>query len=151
MILLQAYWKQLAGAALLVIVFGGGYYNGYQHEKIKFDNFKLQVDAVAKVAESHTKEVVQNQKTISEDITRSYANAVTNLNDYYAKHPVIKRVQDTPASSSTVPKIPYTTTSTNDTTESTSIDSAGITLDCAQDVLQLLSLQKWIVEQKGNN
>ena len=154
MILLLQYWKQIAIGALLGIIFLGGYYEGHEHEKRAFDAFKLQTKVVANVAERHTKQVVDNQQKITEDVTKGYSNAVTNINAYYAKHPAIKWLHDTKTSGGDLPTISSTTARIDEAAKGVSIDTVGITLasplDCASDVLQLINLQKWIVEQ-GNN
>ena len=155
MILLAQYWRQIAGFALLGVIFLGGYYEGHEHEKRAFDAFKLQTEVVAKVAEQHTKQVVDNQQKITEDVTKGYSNAVTNINAYYAKHPAIKWMHDTKTSSSDLPTISSSTARIDEAAKVDSINTTGITLasplDCASDVLQLLNLQKWIVEQNNND
>jgi hypothetical protein len=42
-----AYWKQLAIAGSLVLLFSVGYYKGYSAEKAKFDAFKAEVRVLA--------------------------------------------------------------------------------------------------------
>ena len=137
------YWKQLALAFAVLLVFTFGYYKGYSNQKEKFDAFKLQVEVNAKIQKDKNELLVKKQIQITDNVTKEYADAVKKLNAYYAAN----RMHNNP-SSSRVSEISTSTSSVNGKTESNLSSSTGnATLDCASDVLQLLYLQEWIKNQ----
>ena len=137
------YWKQLALAFAVLLVFTFGYYKGYSNQKEKFDAFKLQVEVNAKIQKDKNKLLVKKQIQITDNVTKEYADAVKKLNAYY----VTNRMHNN-TSSSRVSEISTSTSSVNGKTESNLSSSTGnSTLDCASDVLQLLYLQEWIKNQ----
>jgi hypothetical protein len=149
MTLLLTYWKQFAALALFL----AGVYLGYSYEHAKFETFVAKVETQAKVAEALVAEKEKRQKAISENITKEYANAVKKLTAHYKSHPVRVFVNNT--SGSEVSNVSNTSSGVNEATESFVPNSNGsqdigqVMLDCSQDVLQLLFLQKW-VEEQGN-
>lgn len=146
---LMTYWKQIAIVATFLLSFGFGYYKGYVSQKAEFDLFKMQVKVNADLQREKNEQLLKKQKQISENITKEYADAVKKLNSYYAKHPRIKWMQHTNASTSRMSENTSTTTATDGKTESNLPDTTGnIAIDCASDVLQLLYLQDWIKSQK---
>ena len=137
------YWKQLALAFAVLLVFTFGYYKGYSNQKEKFDAFKLQVEVNAKIQKDKNELLVKKQIQITDNVTKEYADAVKKLNAYY----VTNRMHNN-TSSSRVSEISTSTSSVNGKTESNLSSSTGnSTLDCASDVLQLLYLQEWIKNQ----
>lgn len=137
------YWKQLALAFAVLLVFTFGYYKGYSNQKEKFDAFKLQVEVNAKIQKDKNELLVKKQIQITDNVTKEYADAVKKLNAYY----VANRMHNNPTSSQ-VSEISTSTSSVNGKTESNLSSSTGnSTLDCASDVLQLLYLQEWIKNQ----
>lgn len=137
------YWKQLALAFAVLLIFTFGYYKGYSNQKEKFDAFKLQVEVNAKIQKDKNELLVKKQTKITDNVTKEYADAVKKLNAYYAAN----RMHNNP-SSSRVSEISTSTSSVNGKTESNLSSSTGnSTLDCASDVLQLLYLQEWIKNQ----
>jgi hypothetical protein len=89
--LLGTWWiKPLAIGLAIIGLYGTGYYKGYQHEKVTFDNYKVTVASLATVVEEHNKIVMQEQKQITSNVVTSYADSVKRINDYYAKNPTIK-------------------------------------------------------------
>lgn len=133
------YWKQLAIAFLIVFVFSFGYYKGYSNQKEKFDAFKLQIEANAKVQKDKNELLVKKQEQITDNVTKEYADAINKLNAYYAN-----RMHNN-SSSSTMPQIPSSSNTTNGETES---NLSSTLRDCALDVTQLLYLQKWIKDNQ---
>ncbi len=137
------YWKQLALAFAVLLVFTFGYYKGYSNQKEKFDAFKLQVEVNAKIQKDKNELLVKKQIQITDNVTKEYADAVKKLNAYY----VTNRMHNN-TSSSRVSEISTSTSSVNGKTESNLSSSTwNATLDCASDVLQLLYLQEWIKNQ----
>lgn len=137
------YWKQLALAFAVLLVFTFGYYKGYSNQKEKFDAFKLQVEVNAKIQKDKNELLVKKQIQITDNVTKEYADAVKKLNAYY----VANRMHNNPTSSR-VSEISTSTSSVDGKTESNLSSSTGnSTLDCASDVLQLLYLQEWIKNQ----
>ena len=137
------YWKQLALAFAVLLVFTFGYYKGYSNQKEKFDAFKLQVEVNAKIQKDKNKLLVKKQIQITDNVTKEYADAVKKLNAYY----VTNRMHNN-TSSSRVSEISTSTSSVDGKTEGNLSSSTGnATLDCASDVLQLLYLQEWIKNQ----
>lgn len=139
---LMMYWKQLAIVFVVIFAFGSGYYKGYSGQKAKFDAFKAQVEANAKIQKEKNELLLKKQTQITQEVTKEYKNAVDKLNSYYANRVRLS------TSSSRVSENAKTTSSTDGKTESNLSSSTGnTTLDCASDVLQLLYLQNWIKQQ----
>jgi len=137
------YWKQIVIVASTAIIFVFGYYEGYSHEKRAYDTFKSLTEANAHIQEEKNAALVKNQHTISENITKEYAHAVDSLKSYYSNRPV-KWLPVSPASSQ-VSDLSDTAKGANGTTKSVEPSAEGASpVDCANDVLQLLELQKWI-------
>ena len=140
---LMMYWKQLAIVFVVIFAFGSGYYKGYSGQKAKFDAFKAQVEANAKIQKEKNELLLKKQTKISKHFKKEYANAVKKLNAHYASNRVLNHT--------TINRVPENATApstTNGKTESNLPSSTGnTTLDCASDVLQLLYLQNWIKQQ----
>ena len=148
---LQTWWRQIAVIAVGVIIFTWGYHLGYSHEKAVYDAYRYQSEALAHIAEAHTADVSKKQVEITNNVTKGYANAIDKLKAYYANHRPVKWLHDTIPSSGEVSDLSDTSKGANGDTKSNQSSADGVTpLDCASDVLQLLSLQKWIKEQEGN-
>ena len=150
MIFLELYWKQIVIASALIGAFLFGYYQGYSGEKGKFDAFKTELAIRTEAQKIQNDKIVTEQKQITSNVTKEYANAVKKLNAYYAAHPNIKWVRDT--NSSAVSDLSNTTKSVDGKAESNILSTVGASpLDCAADVLQLLYLQQWVREQENAN
>lgn len=146
MIFLELYWKQLVCAGALL----GAFLFGFLYEKSNFDAFKLELKIRSEALQQKNNAIVTEQKQITSNVTKEYADAVKKLNAYYAVHPNVKWVRDT--NTSAVSNIPDTTGSTHAETESNALGTVGASpLDCASDVLQLLHLQQWVREQENAN
>lgn len=146
MIFLELYWKQIVIASALI----GAFLFGYSYEKGKFDAFKTELAIRTEAQKIQNDKIVIQQKQITSNVTKEYANAVKKLNAYYAAHPNIKWVRDT--NSSTVSDLSNTTKSVDGKAESNLLSTVDASpLDCAADVLQLLYLQQWVREQENVN
>ena len=130
-------WKVFVAIAIILF----SIFLGYSYEKSKFDAYKKEVEITGKVAEELTKIKEEKQKKVSEEITKGYANAVTQLKSHYASNRVYNH-----SSSSKMPNNAQTSPGVNAETESIIPSSRDIEVDCASDILQLLYLQQWIKE-----
>lgn len=100
---LIANWRIAAGIASVLIVFGFGYYKGYSHEKLKFEQH-LNADATAlAVAKAENQRRTTEQQIITNNVTKEYADAVSKINQYYKSHPNIVRVCNDSNNSNTLP------------------------------------------------
>ena len=143
-----AYWKQLAIAGSLVLLFSIGYYKGYSSEKAKFDAFKSELALRAKVQDEKNDATIKKQKQITANIKKDYADALKKLSIYYDVASSTQWLRDHGSVSGKLPDVSSTASGTNGDTQSNQSGSTGVdALDCASDVLQLLNLQKWIKDQ----
>lgn len=148
--LLILYWKQIAVACAMLGALLIGYYQGYSSEKAKFDAFKLELKVRTEALQQKNNAIVTEQKQITSNVAKEYANAVKKLNAYYAAHPTIKWVRNTDTRD--VSDVPDTTESIDGKTESDVLSTVNASpLDCASDVLQLLHLQEWVRDQENVN
>ena len=92
--LLIKYWKPVAILASIVAIFGTGYYKGYQHEKLKFDTHLAEDARLVAVAKAENDRRVSEAQSVTSEVTKEYANAVSKINDYYKSHPRIVRMCD---------------------------------------------------------
>ena len=146
MIFLELYWKQIVCAGALL----GAFLFGFLYEKSNFDAFKLELKIRSEALQQKNNAIVTEQKQITLNVTKEYADAVKKLNAYYAAHPNVKWVRDTSAGA--VPELSGNSGQFDDTAESDQSSADGVTpLDCASDVLQLLHLQQWVREQENAN
>ena len=133
-----------------------GFYRGYEHEKKVLDATVAEYKAQQEIAEAHNKEIVKQQQSVSEGITKEYANAVDNIKAYYAKHPFV-RLQPSGQTCSIVPTTGESAGASNGTSSSDLSSTQGdapadvsvIFDDCAADVQKLMFLQEWQRDQEG--
>jgi len=148
MTFLLGYWKQLAIASILVLLFSAGYYKGYSSEKAKFDAFKSELALRAKIQDEKNNATIKKQKQINANIKKDYADALKKLSIYYDTTSSTKWLRDHGSVPGKLPDVSDTPSGTNDDTQSNQSGSTGIAaLDCASDVLQLVNLQKWVKDQ----
>lgn len=150
--LMRAYWKPLSLFLILAYCFYA--YNSVVRDNKRLNAVILNYRTTAEAQIEHNKTIIKQQEKITADVVQSYSDSINKLKDYYAKNPTIKfksvRVYDSSTSSSQVPSVPTTPKGTNADTEGDQPSSDGVTsLDCASDVLNLLTLQKWVREQSS--
>jgi len=146
MIFLELYWKQIVFAGALI----GAFLFGYSYEKGKFDAFKTELAIRTEAQKIQNDKIVIEQKQITSNVAKEYADAVKKINAYYAAHPTIKWVRN--SSAGAVSDVSNTASSTDAETESNLLSASGASpLDCAADVLQLLHLQQWVRDQENAN
>lgn len=145
----KQYWKLFAGVFIVLIVFGFGYYKGYSHEKLKFDEH-LQADATAlAMAQAENTRRVAEQHRVTDRITKEYKDEIARINTYYKSHPNVVRL----CKSGTTNTVPTTSQSAagaseaiNRATETTTeidLQKAG------QEIAQCQALIKFEQEQDG--
>ena len=148
--LLILYWKQIAVACAILSAGLLGYYQGYAGEKAKFDAFKLELSIRTEALQQKNNAIVTEQKQITTNVAKEYANAVKKINAYYAANPNIKWVRNTDTRD--VSDVSNATESIDGKTESDVPSTVYASpLDCASDVLQLLHLQEWVRDQENVN
>ena len=140
-----AYWKQLALAGAIIIVFGFGYYKGYSHEKIKYDAHVAEDARLTAIATAENDLKVKQANQVSANITKEYADAVDKINAYYKSHPHIIRMCNT-ASSSAMPSTSQSASGTITTVEGDTEIDAQI---ASQEIAQCQALIQWELEQEG--
>lgn len=144
----QKYWKQIAYAAIIVIIFLFGWYKGYSYEKSAYDAYKHDIEVQSAVQAQKNAETAARQKEVTDNLAKGYADAVKKLNDYYLNNPNVKWMQPR-CDSKAMSEVSNTTSKSDGKAEGYQVDTAGVNpLDCASDVLQLLYLQKWVQEQQ---
>lgn len=108
MIFLQTYWKQIACAAFIAILFLFGYYEGYSHEKAKFDAFMQAQKELAIAQQSKNELIKQNQDSVLVQSSNAYNDTIKRITNYYAKNKpdisVADKLRDN-ASANTMPNI----------------------------------------------
>jgi multidrug efflux pump subunit AcrB len=142
---IRQYWKPIAYITFLALIFGFGYYKGYQHEKARF-NEHLQADAtLVAVAKAENERRSKEQETITANVTKEYADAVNKINDYYKSHPHVVKLCSKPNNSSTM-------SSKGESTSGVTTTAQGITEVDAQiaskEILQCQALIAWEKRQE---
>ena len=140
-----AYWKQLALAGAIIIVFGFGYYKGYEHEKLKYDAHLAEDARLVAIAKAESNRRVSEAQTITQEVTKEYANAVDKIIAYYKSHPHIIRMCST-ASSSAMPSTSQSTSGTITAVEGTAEIDAQI---ASQEIAQCQALIQWELGQES--
>jgi hypothetical protein len=117
--------KLAIAAALIAISFVAGFYV----EHLRFDNYKEQVEAVAKQQQIRVEEEKKNDATITNSISSEYASSLRQLTSRSGMSNVSKA----------------TGTANENTTYSTLVEECSVT------TLQLNYLQKWVNEQYSSD
>ena len=141
---LMTYWKQIAYAVVIAIIFGWGYYKGYSHQKMRYDAFLQELERKSLLNQIENDRKLLESKKITENVTREYANAVDKLKSYYANVGWMQSGScDTKMSS-----LSTATSAIDERATNAQANTEGITpLDCAETTLQLLQLQSWVKQQ----
>jgi uncharacterized membrane protein len=149
---LKSYWKIILVIVLFLTLYIAGYYNGYENEKNKYYAFinQLQVQSARNDAENRIK--LDESQKVSENITKEYANAVDSIKNYYSQHPTIKWVHKDSACDTKVSSLPDSSSGIDGKAKINQSSAQGVATPvtqemCAEDVIKLLKLQKWVTEQ----
>lgn len=107
---LTMYWKQLALAALALIIFGFGWYKGNAYQKSKFDAFLKQQELLAFQQQTKNDLIKQNQEKMLENTSNAYNDTIKRITAYYENNrPVsnnrLSRVLNNKPSSKSMPDI----------------------------------------------
>lgn len=141
---LMTYWKQIAYAVVIAIIFGWGYYKGYSHQKMRYDAFVQELERKSLLNQIENDRKLLESKKITENVTKEYANAVDKLKSYYAN---VKWMQSG-ACDKKVSVLSAAPISIDESASNAEVSTDGITpLDCAETTLQLLNLQYWVKQQ----
>jgi hypothetical protein len=158
LLLLKNNWKAVLVGLALFSLLGYGKYQAWQKERAidALNTYKISVEVAAKTQETLNAKKVAEQEKITTKTAIAYADSIERLRKYYEKDnrrfPAaytngLRLDQD---GSSRVPTVPEASGKPDGGAESDSASAEGVTaLDCATDVLTLLSLQKWVREQAG--
>jgi hypothetical protein len=119
--------------ALLVAGFGGGFYL----EHLRFQEFRLEVEAAGKAAEEHTKAVEQQHALINKEIANDYQTKLNAIRNFYSSG-VRNPSSGTMSGISPAPKGTDAATAYPILAE-----------QCTRTTLQLTELQDWINQQAG--
>lgn len=148
----RTYWKQLAVALTVAIVFMFGYYKGYSHEHFKYQEHLNEDARLAAIAKAEYKRKVKEAEDVTANVTKEYADAVAKINEYYKSHPHIVRLCG-PNQANTLPTkskgAKGASTAPNRTTEA---NAPYIEIDlqkAAKEIAQCQSLIKWELEQES--
>jgi hypothetical protein len=118
--------------------------------------FKQSVHDLAITQQAKNSDTRAKQAQVTSNVVVAYSDAVTKLKDYYNENPNVKFVTthsvfDNATSSGTMPTKSEATSTVDASSESVRASTSGVKTikveDCASDVLQLLSLQRWETEQ----
>jgi hypothetical protein len=143
-------------ALALLSLLGYGKYQAWQKERAidALNAYKISVEVAAKVKEAENARKIAKQQEITTDTAIAYSDSIGRLRKYYEKDnrrfpPAysngLRLDQD---GSSGVSTVPEASGKPDGRTESDTASTEGVTaLDCATDVLTLLYLQKWVMEQ----
>jgi hypothetical protein len=115
----------------------GGFGAGFYLEHLRFANYQIEVENMAKAAEAKNKAVEQQHKLVTQGIQDEYDAKLSLLRQYYSNG--VRQ-----PSSNTMPNISTATAISNANTA-----YAELAANCAQTTLMLVELQKWINEQIG--
>lgn len=141
---LMTYWKQIAYAVVIAIIFGWGYYKGYSHQKMRYDAFVQELERKSLLNQIENDRKLLESKKITENVTKEYANAVDKLKSYYAN---VKWMQSGTCDKK-VSILSAAPISIDESASNAEISTDGVTpLDCAETTLQLLNLQFWVKQQ----
>jgi hypothetical protein len=126
-------------AGLAIVLLLGAFAWGWHSRDVDFYKFKIEVDAVAKEQKAKVASIEQQHKLVTKGISDEYEAKLALLHNYYKSTSVWHK-----PSSGAVSDIP-TATTVPDVIASYNV-LAG---QCADTTLQLVELQKWMLEQAG--
>ena len=144
--IIKLYWKPLSICALLAIIFGWGYYDGYKHEKMRYDAFVQEIEHDKQIAEIQNAEILKQQQQITTNVAKEYSNAVDKLNSYYSSHPHVVRLcnaSSSDAMSSTSESSTGISQTFSGVTETPAIDL----LQASKEIAQCQALIEWELQQ----
>lgn len=126
----------IGGILLVSAAFGYGYYRGHHAVTLQFNQYKAEVQAAVDQQAKETAQIdAKNQKRIKET-QDAYNTSVANLRAYYS----VRLAK----SGSTLPTVPYTTSSTDGYSPDNLPAPIILAAQCAETTLTLVKLQDFI-------
>lgn len=132
----QTIAKIIGGILLVLGLIGFGYYQGYSHEKEKFDQFKAEVKAAAEEQAKEAAKIDARNKKLFEDTRNAYNASLTGLRAYYSM-----RLNK---SGGTVPPVSYTPGGVDGYSPDNLPPASVLAGQCAETTLNLIALQNWV-------
>lgn len=135
----QTIAKIIGGVLLILGLIGFGYYQGYSHEKEKFDQFQAEVKAAAEEQAKEAAKIDARNKKLFEDTRNAYNASLTGLRAYYSMR--LNKSGGT---------LSGTAITTPGAAAKTEYDLpalppiATLAAQCAETTLMLTSLQDWV-------
>lgn len=125
--------RYIIGAAAFAAAMLFAYYQGYSHEKKKFDAFIAQTESVAALQEAVNDHIVKQHERDKEDIHNDYQNRLADLRAQYAS-----RLSSSPRGG----QVSAPANTSNGANAATAYNE--LAAKCAETTLQLTELQEWV-------
>ena len=158
LLFLRNNWKAVLIAIAISSLLVYGKYQAWQKNRAidALQAYKIQVEVAAKTQEVLNAKKVAEQEKITTQTAIAYSDSIERLRKYYEKDnrrfpaAYANGLRLDQTGSGGVSTIPQASGESDAGAESPGVSAEGVTaLDCATDVLTLLSLQKWLREQAG--
>jgi hypothetical protein len=124
--------------ALVVVILLAFFIGGYYVEHLRFVQYKVEVEAMAKEQELHIAEIKKQQEITTKGIQDEYDAKLSAVRNYYKSTSVWNNSSSKMSGISTAPSTADVIASYNKLAE-----------QCSETTVQLIELQKWINEQVG--
>lgn len=160
LLLLKNNWKAILITLALFSLLGYGKYQAWQKERAidALNAYKIQVEVAARAQDVLNAKKLAEQEKITTQTAIAYADSIERLRKYYEKDnrrfptAYANGLRLDQIGSGGVSAIPEASGESYAGAESDTASAGGVTaLDCATDVLTLLSLQKWVRNQQSNH
>lgn len=159
LLFLKNNWKAVLIAIAISSLLAYGKYQAWQKNRAidALQAYKIQVEVAAKTQEVLNAKKVAEQEKITTKTAIAYSDSIERLRKYYEKDnrrfpaAYANGLRLDQTGSGGVSTIPQASGESDAGAESPGVSAEGVTaLDCATDVLTLLSLQKWVREQAAH-
>lgn len=134
--------KILAAFLAAVALFSFGFYKGHSGTQAKFDQYKAEVSAAAKVEQDRLDELAKRQSNISKKAEVRHEKSMASIRSTYAA----LRMRSTTGGGS-VPAVPDTASQPAEATAHYVSVAPELAEQCAQTTQQLIDLQDWVADQ----
>lgn len=132
-------------------VFGGGYYEGYKHEKTKLMQFEVSTMQVQAQQVAQAQQADQQHQQEMKSAKTKFEQDVANIRNYYRNRGVI-RLYNNASSTDAVPQTDSNSQGIDDSSSSvhaaTDVAEQPVTPDCATEAAKLKELQD-LLNQDG--
>jgi hypothetical protein len=156
LLFLKSNWKAILIAVAISSLLAYGKYQAWQKERAidALQAYKIQVEVAARTQEVLNAKKAAEQEKITTQTAIAYSDSMERLRKYYEKDNRLfpaayaNGLRLDQIGSGGVSAIPEASGESDAGAESDTASAGGVTaLDCATDVLTLLSLQKWVLQQ----